>query len=110
MKPVGIAIFCIVLSVAITLGSGSETEKPPEGKTCCQQLSKCPFKSFFTKVGRVFTLHFWKRHYHKIVHGKDIGVCDPANCKCVSEDDRHACLKANHTCPCSGQKSESKTS
>lgn len=109
MKLVWLAIGCVALSVCVTLSSAEETTKKPEPHGChCVETSKCPFMRFFRNMGRVFTLHYWKRHYYKIFHGKDIGACDPKNCKCDTEEDREACLKANHTCPCNEKREEKK--
>ncbi|KAI5737192.1 hypothetical protein M8J76_010962 [Diaphorina citri] len=109
MPLVWLAIGCVALSVCVTLSSAEETTKKPEPHGChCVETSKCPFMRFFRNMGRVFTLHYWKRHYYKIFHGKDIGACDPKNCKCDTEEDREACLKANHTCPCNEKREEKK--
>lgn len=104
MKLACIAFFCILLSVLITLSSANETPKN-ETKSCCNTESKCPFLRFIGHLRKPFTVHFWKKAYYKIFRRKDIGNCDPPSCRCSTEEDRQACIKAGHNCSCTlGQK------
>lgn len=99
MKLPILAVACLLLSVSVALSSADEASTNGNNNTCVAQ-SKCPFMKCFKGIKRVFTLHFWKRHYYKMVHGKDIGACDPSNCQCATEEDTQACLKAGHDCHC----------
>uniref|UniRef100_A0A8D8YML4 Uncharacterized protein n=1 Tax=Cacopsylla melanoneura TaxID=428564 RepID=A0A8D8YML4_9HEMI len=120
MRLTTVVLFCIVLSVTISISTGMAVKEPNDEnssmgdkkweypKSCCSHLTKCPFKGWVKRVGRVFTPHFWKRHYHKIVHGKDIGACDPNDCRCATLDDQHNCEQLGHQCPCTQQKASKK--
>ncbi|KAL1458396.1 hypothetical protein WDU94_008552 [Cyamophila willieti] len=91
-------------------GEPSASGNIPYNKSCCtpSHITKCPFKSMIKRVGRVFTPHFWKRKYHKIMYDEDIGPCDPNDCRCATVDDQHNCEKLGHQCPCTQHKASKK--
>uniref|UniRef100_A0A8D8WHG9 Uncharacterized protein n=1 Tax=Cacopsylla melanoneura TaxID=428564 RepID=A0A8D8WHG9_9HEMI len=86
-----------------------EQWQPPTDTRCCYFEHPCPVIRVVNNVKRVFSPHFWKRNYHFIVHGKDIGACDPAYCKCYTDDEIHACKRNDdYRCPCYEQYVERK--
>ncbi|KAL1458395.1 hypothetical protein WDU94_008551 [Cyamophila willieti] len=78
-----------------------EKWQPPMDTRCCYFMHPCPVMRVVHNVKRVFSPHFWKRGYHYIFKGKDIGACDPDLCKCYSDTEKHACVTNDgFKCPC----------